>query len=95
MNDLDVQIRYSGQGDIRIAHIWIQRNNAVHMEYVLILAVLFLIWDLWKYLYEIRTIRHPTRETVKTACSAFLSTLAVSFSGRVMQDGTFFFSVKV
>lgn len=90
VNDLDVQIRYSGQGDIRIAHIWIQRNNAVHMEYVLILAVLFLIWDLWKYLYEIRTIRHPTRETVKTACSAFLSTLAVSFSGRVMQDGTFF-----
>lgn len=90
LDDLDIQVRYSGKGNIRIAHIWIQQNHAVHIEYILIIVILFLIWDLWKYLYEIKKIRYPAKESVKMVCSAFLSTIAVSVSGRVVCDGTFF-----
>ncbi|MDE5700684.1 MAG: hypothetical protein K2I96_25320 [Lachnospiraceae bacterium] len=90
LDDLDIQVRYSGKGNIRIAHIWIQQNHAVHIEYILIIAILFLIWDLWEYLYEIKKIRNPAKESVKMLCSAFLSTIAVSVSGRVVCDGTFF-----
>lgn len=90
LDDLDIQVRYSGKGDIRITHIWIQQNNAVYIEYILIITILFLIWDLWKYLYEIKEIQYPAKKSVKMVCSAFISTIAMSFSGRVVCDGTFF-----
>lgn len=88
IDDLDIQIKYSGKGDIRIRHIWIQQNNAVGVEYVLILLLMFIAWDIWKYLYAVRRIQFPSENALRTVSYSFLSTLAISFSGKVVQSGT-------
>lgn len=94
LDDLDIQILYSGKGDIRIKHIWIEENNALSIEYIVIIIVLFLVWDIWKYLYNIRKVQYPTKQLVKVLGCSFLSTTAIAVSGKVNHDGTLLYLIR-
>lgn len=94
LDDLDIQIRYSGKGNIRINHIWIEENSALYIEYIVLIVVLFLVWDIWKYLYDIRKVLCPSQKFIKVLGSSILSTTAIAVTGNVRHDGTFFYLIR-